>query len=159
VLGPKEKSQWTDVGRLIDTLNHAPWNLPSGNYTITLGLKEPGPSNQITTLGTFPSMNAPLQILMDASTRASRRVRARAADFWELHDNLTAMEPKLVGKPPTEIPIFASTFNRLMPGGGTGPVNGSGLPDPKYAAAQKQFEAMFPISPIDAAGDWRTDWG
>jgi hypothetical protein len=157
VLRPKEKSKWTDVGRLIDTLNHAPWNLPAGNYTITLGLREPDAS--ITTLGVFPSMNAPLQILMDASTRATRRVRARATDFWELHGNLSALKPKLVGKPPTEVPIFATTFNRLMPGGGTGPANGTGLPDPKYAAAQKEFEDMFPISPDNVGGDWRTEWG
>jgi hypothetical protein len=68
---------------MLDTMNHAPWDLPSGNYTITLGIKE-SDGTTITPLGTFPSLDAPLQILIDASTRASRRARARAADFWEL---------------------------------------------------------------------------
>ena len=39
-LRAKEKTDWVDVGKVIDTMNHASWNLPAGNYTLTLGLKD-----------------------------------------------------------------------------------------------------------------------
>lgn len=116
----------------------------------------------------FPSGNAPLQILTDASTRASRRMRPRAADFWELYAKLKALEPQLPGKPPTSVPVFASTYQRDMPQGGLGAKNGTGRPDPKYKAAQSDFEAMFGISPVDvnegvgsgvSKDAWRTQWG
>lgn len=75
-------------------------------------------------------------------------------------DTLKTLKPALAGKPPTEIPIFAKTFHRGTPAGGSGPVNGSGIPDAGYAAAQAAFEAMFPISPADRPnGSWRTKWG
>lgn len=167
-LAPRQKSDWVDVGKLIDTLNHASWNLPAGNYTLTLGLKE-GPTGAITELGTFPSLGRPLQVLTDASTRASRRFRPRAADFWQLYGRLKGVQKKLKGKPPTHVPIFASTYQRDFPQGGLGPANGSGLPDPKYTAAQLDWEVMFGISPDDvngavrgalpSKGAWRTAWG
>lgn len=164
VLAPRQKTEWTDVGRVIDTMNHATWNLPAGNYTLTLGLKD-STTGKMKPLGVFPSNNTPLQILTDASTRASGRVRPRAADFWELYKKLKVLESGLPGKPPTHIPIFASTFQRNMPQGGLGAKNGTGLPDPKYKAAQADFEAMFAISPVDVNSGvpqvsttaWRTD--
>ena len=39
-LRAQEKTDWVDVGKVIDTMNHASWNLPAGNYTLTLGLKD-----------------------------------------------------------------------------------------------------------------------
>jgi hypothetical protein len=152
VIAPREKTDFVDVGRLIDTMNHATWNLPVGNYTITLALKDG--AGKMQPLGVFPSNNAPLQILTDASTRASGRVRVRASDFWELYPKLKALEKTLTVKcpgckPPTKIPIFASTFQRDMPQGGFSPEGGTGKPDPKYKAAQADFETMFAISPTD----------
>ena len=40
-LGSRQKTDWVDVGRVIDTMNHASWNLPAGNYTLTIGMKDP----------------------------------------------------------------------------------------------------------------------
>jgi hypothetical protein len=39
-LRARQKTDWVDVGKVIDTMNHASWNLPAGNYTLTLGLKD-----------------------------------------------------------------------------------------------------------------------
>lgn len=39
-LRARQQTDWIDVGKLIDTMNHASWNLPAGNYTLTLGLKD-----------------------------------------------------------------------------------------------------------------------
>lgn len=95
-------------------------------------------------------------------------MRPRAADFWELYSKLKALEAQLPGKPPTNVPVFASTYQRDMPRGGLGAANGTGRPDPKYKAAQSDFEAMLGISPVDVneAADgsvskdaWRTQWG
>jgi hypothetical protein len=177
VLAPREKTEFVDVGKLIDTMNHATWNLPAGNYTITLALKD-AEHGKMRTLGVFPSNNAPLQILTDASTRASRRMRVRASDFWELYPKLKAVKKTLAVKcpgckPPTDVPIFASTFQRDIPQGGFSPKGGTGQPDPKYKAAQAEFESMFAISPTDVNSGvcanrsqlcvskdaWRTDWG
>jgi len=162
------------------------WNLPAGNYTITLGVREEAGS--MTELGVFPAMGRPLQILTDASIRATKAaggVRKRAADFWELHGDLKRLEPSLAGRPPTHVPIFGSTYQRNFPQGGLGAVNGTGLPDPQYKAAQQEWEvrkpsfghvwdfgdsllvelqqAMFPISPVDVGqpekGHWATEWG
>jgi hypothetical protein len=163
VLRPREKTEWTDVGRLIDTMNHAAWNLPAGNYTISLGVKEA--AGGMTELGVFPAMGRPLQILTDASIRATKAsgVRKRGSDFWELYGKLKKLEPALHGRPPTHIPLFASTFQRNFPQGGLGALNGTGLPDPQYKAAQLEWEALFPISPTDVGspgtGHWLTEWG
>ena len=152
VLAPREKTDFVDVGRVIDTMNHATWNLPAGKYTITLALKDG--VGKMQPLGVFHSKNAPLQILTDASTRASGRVRVRASDFWELYPKLKALEKTLAlkcpgCKPPTKVPIFALTFQRDMPQGGFSPEGGTGNSDPKYKIAQADFETIFAISPTD----------
>lgn len=44
-LPPRAVSAWVDVGMLLDSQNHAAWNLPLGNYSITLALAgREGPS-------------------------------------------------------------------------------------------------------------------
>lgn len=71
VLAAGETSEWVDVGRLIDSMNHAPWNLPPGNYTITIGLKHSNGS--ISELESFPSNNTPLQVRSIACRFPCRR--------------------------------------------------------------------------------------
>lgn len=79
--------------------------------------------------------------------------------FSTLTDSLKDLQPSLVGKPPKDVPVFASTFHRNTPAGGSGSINGSDVPDPKYAAAEADFENMFAISPVNTDGDWHTKWG
>lgn len=149
-------SEWTDVGRAMGTFNHGTWNLPHGNYTVTFGVladTQASKTNPIN-LGTFDAKEAPdgktLQVIVDASTRASRRIRPRNADFVELMaalDNQTKSLPKN-GKPPTHVPIFCGTFTRNVSGGGGSRAAGY---DPAYDAAQKRFETMFSISPTSSS--------
>ena len=79
-------------------------NLPAGNYTIELGLKVDGSMHS---LGSFSSKNTPLQLLIDASIRDTRRVRPRAADFWELIHSIES-------KPPSNI-THGISADDLMP--------------------------------------------
>eukprot|EP00041_Stephanoeca_diplocostata_P032483 m.1041146 g.1041146 ORF g.1041146 m.1041146 type:complete len:1572 (-) comp24157_c0_seq4:1290-6005(-) len=161
-LAPRAVSPWVDVGRLLDSLNHAAWNLPQGNYSITLALADQGSGAPSRVLGRFVSSTMqPLTLLVDASTRASRRIRPRAADFWALFDAL--QRPNASHTPPVHVPVFATTFQRDTPHGGGGPPYTR--PDPAYQRAQRAFEDMFGLSPMDVlplspgSHGWRTPWG
>jgi hypothetical protein len=51
-----------------------------------------------------------LDLLFDASTRASKRFRKNQDDFNEIWTQLQT-QGKVAGKPPSLIPIYATTFN------------------------------------------------
>ena len=67
----------------------------------------------ITALGgraTFDSVVTGTEMLFDASTRASRRMRHNEDDFLEIYDQLFTTQGTVPGKPPETVPIYASTF-------------------------------------------------
>ena len=126
---PGATSEWTEAGAMLDALyapqkasvglfgmrlpftpsgcvlcrNHGTWNLPAGNYQVTVGIKaEPfdhSAQPKIVPLadGVFDASKHDSQIQVDASTRGSKRVRHVGADFLEILDSLKAQ-----GKVPGE---------------------------------------------------------
>ena len=76
--------------------NHGTWNLPAGNYQVTVGIKaEPfdhSAQPKIVPLanGVFDASKHDSQIQVDASTRGGKRVRHVGADFLEILDSLKA---------------------------------------------------------------------
>lgn len=145
-------SAWVDVGDSMDTLNHGSWNFAAGEYSITVGV---GSAAKPTPIGTFTSGNSSLQLLVDANTRATRRVRGRTSDFWEIKAQLDAQTPTLHGKLKTLTPVYATTFSAGAPSGGgssstTCPNCGS-----TYTTAQKEYAAMFNLQ--SRACSWPCD--
>ena len=90
-------SGWVDVGALMDVFNHGSWDLPAGNYTLAVGVKSEQAIEQIAFFNASGTLDAEcvpaglkgpkatacsLQLLFDASTRSSRRMRHQTDDFW-----------------------------------------------------------------------------
>lgn len=118
-------SGWVDVGAMMDTFNHGSWNLPFGPYVLHVGVKTGGTAAApvITAIGEFeaPGATYGLQLVFDASTRATHRIRHQGADFWELSEALTTQtkDPAFhAGRTPEHVPIFGSFFDAVTPSGG-----------------------------------------
>ena len=81
------KSKWVDVGAFVDVYNHGSWNFKTvGNYALQIGI---GSAAAPTPIGpAFVSNGDGVQLLFDWSTRATKRVRTEASDFWELKASL-----------------------------------------------------------------------
>eukprot|EP00937_MAST-01D_sp_MAST-1D-sp2_P004985 g4985.t1 len=160
-LAPGATSEWLDVGVAMDTFNHGTWNLPRGNYTVTFGVYADTRSagSEPFALGSFDAGGAgvgaggKLQLVVDASTRATRRVRARGAEFNALAVALArqAATPRGTpgglppgGRPPARVPVIATTFSRSERSGGG---SSAAAPDAAYDTQQKAFEQMYSIAP------------
>lgn len=167
-------SPWVDVGAQMDVLQHGSWNLhglfhnwtakfangtgppvyrgavPFSDYKITVGMKLSNePLTSIVPIGTFDcngNKNGFVQLLFDASTRASKRVRSQAQDFYEILNELDAQTPLLHGRAPTQTPIYAGTFSAGPPSGGGGEASST---CPKcgsdYNESVKRYNSMFNI--------------
>jgi hypothetical protein len=59
---------------------------------------------------TFDSVITGTEMLFDASTRASRRMRHNEDDFLEIYQQLFTTQGDVPGKPPATVPIYAKTF-------------------------------------------------
>eukprot|EP01050_Picozoa_sp_SAG11_P009363 SAG11_NODE_873_length_6802_cov_2.257646_2_plen_179_part_00 len=159
----RSTSDWVDVGRLLDTLDHSSLNLPVGNYTVEFGMLaldgsgdvEPIP-NSIYDAQANPAAcngqignrsnpdeacwNAPslTTVLLDASIRATRRTRPISAEFYGIMDDL-ASRPAPHGKPPNEVMIIADTFPVDWARGMY--AEGQGYPDPIWQS-KVRFAAL-----------------
>jgi len=128
-------SDWVDVGVYMDVFNHGTWNFGPGSraggdpgmYTIQVGVKKqtqgtgPGTEEQqeveVEPIGPpFVSAGEGVQIVFDASTRATRRVRSEASDFFELAAALDLQTPKM---PPNR--FGPSDFNTRLAKGTRSP--------------------------------------
>ena len=156
-LEPRSTTGWIDVGRMLDTFDHSELALPVGNYSVTFGVKDFKTGEIAEIFGpvdAFPASAASRpghpacsqSTLIDASIRASRRLRPDDADFWRIYGQLK--DTAVHGRPPTEVPIFAYTFSRgwlsSMDCPGTGVVNAT------YSRAQLDFEMMMGLSSCSA---------
>ena len=65
-------------------------------YTIEVGVKTTANQTEPEPIGTFVSSGEGVQIVFDASTRASRRVRSEASDVFELAAALDLQTPTMV---------------------------------------------------------------
>ena len=105
-----------------------------------------------------------IQLLFDASTRASKRIRPQAADFYEIMEELDAQTkastPALVGKPLAMTPVFATSYPTSGPpsGGGTteprlggGPSSNCPRCDGEFNATAGRFHALYNLQPCNGA--------
>lgn len=153
-VAPRATSDWVDVGRMLDTLDHSSLNLPVGNYTVEFGVKaldgsgkiEPLPSSVYDAQANPAACNGQVNnrsnpdescwnapslttVLIDSSIRATRRTRPITAEFFGIMDDLES-RPTPHGKPPTEVMITADTFPPDWARGMY--AEGQGYPDPKW---------------------------
>ena len=167
-----KSSAWVDVGAQMGVLQHGSWNLhgmfhnwtarfpygtgsptyhgavPFGDYSVTVGVKLSNePISAVVPVGTFDcagNNNGFVQLLFDASTRASKRIRSQAADFYEILHELDAQTQLLRGRTPSQTPIYAGTFSDGPPSGGGGSASST---CPKcgalYNASVNRYNAMF----------------
>lgn len=122
-----QSSDWIEVGSLLDTYNHGTWNFPRGTYKVDIGIASsdiqrngggsssyPNSSPDIEQISTFSAHNTSLQLQVDASTRATRRVRDQHASFFsivdamEQHAKVVPLSPH--GKKATNMPFYARAF-------------------------------------------------
>jgi peptidoglycan hydrolase-like protein with peptidoglycan-binding domain len=154
---PGQTTDWMDVGRMMDTLDHSSWNLPTGNYSLKLAVKDAETGAMVSLPGVYKgnppvaptakvlshSLGAKTSILIDANTRATRRTRDISDDFYSLWANLSAT-PVAHGKPPKHVMIAAESYPRGWPQsiGSTG----TGVFDPKWDSAVRSFEKMYGLT-------------
>ena len=117
---------------------------PFNKYKITVGLKlSHEPISAISPIATFDcngDERGSVQMLFDASTRATKRMRSQAADFYEIVTELDAQTPSLHGQTPSQTPIYAGTFSTGPPRGGGG---GGSSTCPKCGAIYNQTVARY----------------
>ena len=95
-----------------------------------------------------------LQLLFDASTRATHRMRPQGADFWALSEalgNQTHSPSFRAGAVPQHVPTYGTFWSAVSPSGG-GNVGGGNPVCPRcgaeYTKAQATMSAMFGINPV-----------
>ena len=122
-----QSSEWIEVGSLLDTYNHGTWNFPRGTYKLDIGVTSlgvmqrggggssyPTGSPAIEQITSFTAYNTSLQLQVDGSTRATRRVRDQHGSFFsivdamEQHVKVAPLSPN--GKMAVNMPFYARTF-------------------------------------------------
>jgi hypothetical protein len=86
----------------------------------------------------FDSVETGTEMVFDANTRGTRRMRHNADDFFEVYEQLKAQGP-VPGKPPSIVPIYSSTF----PNGSDSGPSGDGPARDGYTEKQREFVASF----------------
>eukprot|EP01050_Picozoa_sp_SAG11_P022344 SAG11_NODE_4204_length_2015_cov_1.736952_1_plen_155_part_10 len=113
-------TDWIDVGHLIDVFNHGQWGFVPGNYSVEVGVREANRAGKaagvqsIANFSTGPGGHA-FEMLFDASTRATKRMRHQTEDMYELAAQLDAQTPSLVPTRglPTHVPVFGGFFDKV----------------------------------------------
>ena len=152
---PMTTTDWIDAGAMMDTLNHGTWNFGTTktcgkNYTVEVGVRTNPfdhtgePSVVPVRGGVFDMRQNDSQMVVDASTRASQRVRHSGADFVDIMASLDAQTPQIHGKPLDVLGLWANTFggghfNVDTPAGG----GGSRKKIPGLTAKSERFKNMF----------------
>ena len=114
---------------------------------ITVGVKAKPFDHQDHTIvplagrNTFDSVSTGTEMLFDASTRASHRMRHNEDDFLEIYEQLFTTQGDVPGKPPAQVPIYASTF-KLVNGSESSP-SGSGPGRQDYPSKFHKYIGSF----------------
>ena len=168
-------SEWIDAGRHMDTLNHGTWNIPPAGvdlYVLEVGVATDEvmhsgggggslPDAQVVKIAEFRTPhNQSLLLEVDASTRTTRRIDPRLAEFYRIVDALDAQtaelpsprQPQPTDPPETwpghAVPVFFSTFftEEALAQLGYSPLPSSALPPttPRYNHSLRHFLSMFP---------------
>ena len=90
---------------------------------------------------TFDSVLTGTEMLFDASTRASRRMRHNEDDFLEIYEQLFTVQGDVPGKPPAIVPIYGSTF--LLVNGSESSPSGSGPGREDYPTKFHKYREAF----------------
>ncbi len=111
LLEPGKRTDWIEVGSLLDTLNDGQWKLkakgyPELDYSVEVGLLEAG---QYTRIGNFRSGRETLLLAYDANTRYTRRIRLQEDVLYDLVTYLK--DHPVRGQPPTQTQVYALTFD------------------------------------------------
>ncbi|MGE0609357.1 MAG: beta-galactosidase trimerization domain-containing protein [Pirellulales bacterium] len=134
-VSPGGKSEWIEVGGLLDTLNDGQLTFTAQgealNYSLEFGVKTA--AGEIKPIAKFDGTEAKLPLAFHADTRYSHLLRHQEQVLFDLLDYLKAQPQG--GKPPVRTPLYAATFK---PTGSA-----------KHQAAAKEFRAMFGILPPD----------
>ena len=169
---PGQTSEWIDVGRMIDTLDHSSWNLPAGNYSVRFGVRDDGAAGAGRKIvpvpgGAYSAQPMPgaakvsykptyKTLLLDANIRATRRVRPIEADFYEMFTKLKA-EPLPHGRVPTEVMLTGGTFSgdwaKSMY------TEGRGVSDPEWVAKTTEFQKMVGLTLVPPSRNSTTAFG
>ena len=119
-----------------------------GHCVITVGVKnspfDPTDHSVVPISGrsTFDSMVTGTEMLFDANTRASRRIRHNEDDFLEVYEQLfTVQGATAPGKPPAVVPIYGSFFPNINSSDTGSSGGGPGRLD--YDATWRQTHGAF----------------
>lgn len=97
---------------------------------------------QVSGRATFDSTVTGTEMLFDANTRASRRMRHNEDDFLEVYEQLfTEQGATVPGKPPAAVPIYGSFFPNVNASDTGSSGGGPGRLD--YAAKWAQTHSAF----------------
>lgn len=110
---PGQKSDWVEVGSVLDTLSHGQWNVAvqakdASNYALEFGASDA--RGKITPTNTIDNLTGNMQLAYDANTRYSRRVRLSDDVLYDLLDYLRKHPVK--GVAPKRTLIYGYTFTR-----------------------------------------------
>jgi len=128
---PGQKSDWVEVGSLLDSLSHGQWGLSARGkgdikYALEFGVSDA--QGKITACNTIDNLSGDVQLAYDANTRYTRRVRLVDDVLYELVDYLR--KQPVTGAAPKRTLIFGYTFARKAN-------------DAKYNAALDEFIRMI----------------
>lgn len=85
-----------------------------------------------------------LQLLFDASTRSSRRMRHQTDDFWDIKETLD--KQVVTGRVPEHVPVYAEFFSDTIPSGGSSADSRCPRCSPEvYGPAQQEMRAMYAV--------------
>ena len=153
-------TDWIDVGYLIDVFNHGQWGFMAGNYSIEVGVREAnaaGLAAGVHSIATFATGlgGHPFEMLFDASTRATKRMRPQTDDMYELLAALEKQTPTLIPTRglPSHVPVFGGFFDKIptvvqnvSPDDGLEPVAVCARCGAEYSAMYEKLDGMFGIN-------------
>jgi hypothetical protein len=126
-------SDWTEVGRLLDTLNDGQWGFRIDGQTprckLEFGVR--APDGKIEPVGQFEASTATIDLAFHADTRYVRQVRDPRQVLTDLMTFLKAQPA--AGKTPRRTLIYGYTFDPRE--------------DAPYTALRREFIQMFALAP------------
>ena len=150
---PRNTSDWVEVGKYLDTLNHGSWLIEPRYAAITVGVRR-RPGDDIVPVARFPDSGewkgGDMFMLFDACVACSGRMRKPLSDFEEVMavvDNHTATAENW--HPPTLTPVYAITFVDppvSYPGGI--PIVLDNRSAKEYTAKRTRFIEAYGLTPL-----------
>eukprot|EP01051_Picozoa_sp_SAG22_P006855 SAG22_NODE_464_length_10191_cov_14.495541_2_plen_714_part_00 len=146
-------SEWVEVGKFLDTLNHGSWLVDLHYAAITVGVRRTT-SDEIASVARFPAAGewkgGDMFMLFDACVACSHRMRPALSDFDQVLavvDNQTKSQPQW--HPPTLTPIYAATFaDPPVSYPGATPILLDSQASQAYTVKRRRFLDAYGITPL-----------